>query len=59
MSFELGSSFPTGAAAAYNVGPYGFSGIIIDNVSTQAGASQIYFSNNNGNATQLSQNGLN
>jgi hypothetical protein len=68
MSFELDDqspySFPSGPTATYLLGGsndgYGSSGIIIDNVSSQSGASQIYFSNNEtGNATQASQNGLN
>jgi hypothetical protein len=64
MSFVLGSSFPSGPAATYSLGGsndgYGSSGIIVDNDSTQTGASQIYFSNDEtGNATQASQNGLN
>ncbi len=62
MSFELGSSFPSGPAAAYPLGGNGTlpTAIIVDNVSTGTGASQIYFSNPfNGSATQLSQNGLN
>jgi hypothetical protein len=37
----------------------GSSGIIVDNISSQTGASQIYFGNlQNGNATQVSQSGL-
>jgi hypothetical protein len=64
MSFVLGSSFPSGPAAAYSLGGsnngWGTSGIIVDNDSSQTGASQIYFSNfETGNATQASQNGLN
>lgn len=59
MSFELGSSFPSRPTATLpltGTGP--LSGIVIDNVSTATGASQLYFSNF-GTATQASQNGLN
>lgn len=64
MSFELGSSFPTGPNATFPLGgnddSYGSSGIIIDNVSTQTGMSQIYFGNlETGGAVQASQDGLN
>lgn len=63
MSFTLGTSFPAAPAAVHALGGSnnGSSGIIIDNTSTQAGASQIYFSNLQSatSATQLSQSGLN
>lgn len=48
MSFVLGAStFSTAANATFtaNLGTLGMSGIIVDNVSGAAGASQIYFSN--------------
>lgn len=63
MSFTLGTPFPTAPTAVHALGGSnnGSSGIIIDNTSTQAGASQIYFSNlqSDHSATQLSQSGLN
>lgn len=63
VSFILGSEFPNAPAATLPLGsfPYtSFSGIVVDNVSTAAGASQIYFINYySGSATQASQNGLN
>lgn len=47
MSFNVTTSFPTAAAATATslLGPAGTSGIVIDNVSTASGASQIYFGN--------------
>jgi hypothetical protein len=47
MSFNVVSGFPTAASATATslLGPAGTSGIVIDNVSTTAGASQIYFGN--------------
>lgn len=63
MSFTLGTSFPSAPAAEYSLvgNGNGSSGLVIDNTSTQAGASQIYFSNlqSDHSATQLSQSGLN
>jgi hypothetical protein len=61
MGFDVTSSFPTAAASALSLGGQGdgASGIVIDNISTQAGASQVYFSNlQNGDATQASQSAL-
>lgn len=47
MSFNVTTGFPTAAAATATalLGPAGTSGIVIDNVSTVSGASQIYFGN--------------
>jgi hypothetical protein len=63
LSFELGSSFPSGPAATLPLGSgynVPISGIVIDNVSSVPGTSQIYFSNGfSGSATQATQNGLN
>ena len=61
MGFDITSGFPTTAHATFttNLGTDGTSGIVIDNVSTTKGASQIYFGNlENGDATQASQGGL-
>lgn len=67
MNFEVGtnsgsaSTFPTGPTAEFSLGGNGSgaSGIVIDNSSSQTGASQIYFSNlQNGDATQVSQAAL-
>ena len=56
------ASFPSSASATMNgspLGSNGMSGIIIDNVSTTAGASQVYFGNlQNAAAVQASQSGL-
>jgi len=55
-------TFPASANATMfgnQLGPLGTSGMIIDNDSSTAGASQIYFGNlQNNNATQVSQSGL-
>jgi hypothetical protein len=61
MSFVLGRKISPPSAAFPLVGSgSGSSGIIIDNISTAAGASQIYFENlETGDATQVSQAGLN
>jgi hypothetical protein len=63
MSFNLGSTFGTGLTptATFPLGGSGSgsSGIVVDNISTTTGASQIYFSNlQNGDATQASQSTL-
>ncbi|HEX5235260.1 MAG TPA: hypothetical protein VFW25_08025 [Silvibacterium sp.] len=62
LSFVLGPEFPSAPAATLPLDRYygTVSGIIIDNVSTETGASQIYFTDYySGNAMQASQNGLN
>jgi hypothetical protein len=54
-------TFPTSANATFagNVGPSGISGIIVDNVSGVAGASQVYFGSLQNNAgVQASQSSL-
>jgi hypothetical protein len=65
MNFVLPSTGITSGtpSAGYSLGGtndgLGSSGIIVDNVSTAAGASQIYFGNlENGDATQISQSTL-
>jgi hypothetical protein len=65
MQFTLGSSFSNKSVPlAVSLGNPGFgnggvSGIVIDNISTSSGASQIYFGNLvSGDATQLSQAAL-
>lgn len=66
MSFALPQTspftFPSSAHATMpggSLGPLGTSGQIIDNASSAAGASQIYFGNlQNNDATQVSQSGL-
>ena len=61
MSFVITSSFPAAANAATNtnLGSLGMSGIIIDNVSGVAGASQIYFGSLQTNVgVQASQSAL-
>jgi hypothetical protein len=61
MGFDVTSSFPTAAASSLSLGAQGdgSSAITIDNISTQAGASQVYFSNlHSGDATQASQSAL-
>jgi len=61
-SFNLAGVWNTTKNAAAGLpAPGGTSGIIIDNVSGVAGASQVYYANrsNPGNAIQASQNGLN
>jgi hypothetical protein len=61
MSFVITSSFPTAANATTNtnLNGSGMSGIIIDNVSSLPGASQIYFGNiGAGTGVQASQTAL-
>jgi len=60
-SFVITSTFPSAAHATLttNLGNHGISGIIVDNVSSAAGASQIYFGNlQNQTGVQASQSGL-
>jgi hypothetical protein len=66
MNFVVGSSSGSASSipsptAEFPLGgnTKGASGIVVDNISTQAGASQIYFDNlQNGDATQVSQASL-
>ena len=61
MSFVITSSFPSAANAitTSGLGSLGMSGIIIDNVSGVAGASQIYFGGlQNNTGVQASQSAL-
>ena len=61
MSFVITSSFPSAANATTNnnLGTLGMSGIIIDNVSALAGASQVYFGSLQTNVgVQASQSAL-
>lgn len=61
MSFVLGNNItPPSAEFPLGGSGNGSSGIIVDNISTATGASQIYFENlESGDATQVSQSGLN
>lgn len=61
MGIDLASTFPTVTATTLTSSPGGgTSGMIIDNVSTATGASQIYFGNkSNSVGEQVSQAGLN
>ena len=61
ISWDLGAEFALAATTAPSfAGSDGISGIIIDNVETTNGGSQIYFgAPNSGNAVQLSQSNLN
>jgi hypothetical protein len=61
ISYDLGSSLVLAAVTSPSIaGSSGVSGIIIDNVVTTNGGSQIYFgAPSSANAVQLSQSGLN
>jgi hypothetical protein len=57
-----GAAWGTGNAASAGLTVYGGTGgIVVDNISATAGASQVYFSHaaTTGNAVQASQNALN
>ena len=61
MTFVITSSFPSSGplATLNNLGAAGVSGIIIDNVSSATGASQVYFGSlQNSTGIQASQSGL-